>query len=189
VAAAGGGGDNPPNTVIDSHPPDPASSSSATFAFHATGEGATFECKLAGAGFQSCTSRKAYGDLGDGSHSFRVRATSANGTDAAAATYTWTVETQPPSAPTGLHAKPVSPSEIDLTWLQSSDNVEVTEYVIYRDETKLTTIAGTATVLHDTTVTPATSYIYSVQAVDAAGNASPQSKLTKAKTPPLRVAD
>jgi len=100
------------------------------------------------------------------------------------ATFAPATDTQPPTTPTGLRAKAVSASEIDLSWLKSTDNVGVTGYVIYRDRLKLTTVSGTATSYRDTGLDPATGHIYSVQAIDAAGNASPQSNLTKATTLP-----
>jgi chitodextrinase len=89
----------------------------------------------------------------------------------------------PPTTPTGLRATPVSASEIDLSWVKSSDNVAVTRYVIYRDGVQLTRIPGTSIVYHDTGLTPLTDYVYTVQALDAAGNPSKQSSPTKAKTP------
>jgi chitodextrinase len=92
-------------------------------------------------------------------------------------------DTQPPTTPTGLRATVASASEIDLSWLASSDNVGVTGYVIYRDGAKLTTIPGSKTAFQDTGLAASTAYVYSVQAIDAAGNASEQSSRTKAKTP------
>jgi chitodextrinase len=99
------------------------------------------------------------------------------------ATFARATDKQPPTTPTGLRAVAVSGDEIDLSWLKSTDNVAVTGYVIYRDRLKLTTVSGTTTVYRDTGLAPSTGYVYSVQAVDAAGNASPQSSLAKARTP------
>jgi len=98
------------------------------------------------------------------------------------ATFSRATDLQPPTTPTDVQAKAVSASEIALSWTASSDNVAVTGYVIYRDRLMLTTVSGTATSFRDTDLAPSTGYVYSVQAVDAAGNASPQSILTKAET-------
>ena len=68
--------------------------------------GSSFECKLDGGGFSSCSSPKSYSSLGDGSHTFQVRATDPTGnTDGTPASYTWDVNAGAPSvsitAPSG----------------------------------------------------------------------------------------
>jgi len=63
-------------------------------------------------------------------------------------------------------------SQSTLTWAASSDNVAVAGYKIFRGATLLTTTTGPAATYTDTTVQPNTTYIYTVQAVDAAGNVS-----------------
>lgn len=81
-----------------------------------------------------------------------------------------TVDTTPPSVPTGLAGTTVSPTQIDLRWSASSDNVGVASYRIYRGGTFCGTSA--TTFYSDTTATPTTSYSYTVVACDAAENAS-----------------
>jgi chitodextrinase len=100
------------------------------------------------------------------------------------ATFERAADEQPPTAPTDLRAVAVNANQINLSWVKSTDNAAVTGYVIYRDRLKLTTVSATSTVYRDTGLAPSTGYVYSVQAVDAAGNASPQSNLTKATTLP-----
>jgi chitodextrinase len=89
-----------------------------------------------------------------------------------------------PTAPTDLRAVAASASQINLSWVKSTDNVAVTGYVIYRDRLKLTTVSAASTVYRDIDLAPSTSYVYSVQAIDAAGNASLQANLTRARTLP-----
>ena len=93
-------------------------------------------------------------------------------------------DTQAPSTPAKLSARAVSAAEIDLSWSASSDNVAVTGYVIHRDGAKLPTVSGTTTTFQDTGLAPSTTYRYTVQAIDAAGNASPQSQPAQARTGP-----
>jgi hypothetical protein len=96
---SGGGPDtSPPETAIDSGPSGTVSSTSASFSFSSSEAGSTFDCKLDGGNFSSCTSPKSYtGPLSDGSHTFAVRATDAAGNvDATPATRTWTVNTTSP---------------------------------------------------------------------------------------------
>jgi chitodextrinase len=90
-------------------------------------------------------------------------------------------DTAAPSIPTGLTATATSSSQISLSWTASTDNVAVTGYRVYRGGALLVTL-GAVTSLQNTGLTPSTSYSYTVQAVDAAGNASAQSTAASATT-------
>lgn len=101
--------------------------------------------------------------------------------DIGAVEYTGGVlDTQSPSAPTGLTANPFSSSEIDLFWSASSDNVGVAGYHIYRNSVRVGTTVGTT--FHDTGCNPATSYDYTVRAYDATGNVSLSSNTASTTT-------
>ncbi|MDB5244204.1 MAG: hypothetical protein JWN18_74 [Parcubacteria group bacterium] len=85
----------------------------------------------------------------------------------------------PPSAPTGLTATVVSPTQINLSWNASTDNVGVTSYRINRGTSELATVSPSTMVYQDLGLTPVTTYVYTVQALDAANNvSSPSSSLT-----------
>ncbi len=89
---AGGADTTPPNTTITSGPSGTSASIAPSFAFSATEAGSSFECRLDGAAWASCTSPRALSNLGNGSHTFEVRATDqAGNTDATPASRTWTV--------------------------------------------------------------------------------------------------
>jgi chitodextrinase len=95
-------------------------------------------------------------------------------------------DTQSPTTPLNFTAKPVSPSEIDFTWMASTDNVGVMGYYLDRNYARVATIASSATAYADTGLTTSTNYIYTLQAFDAAGNLSSQAALsvsTLATTP------
>ena len=92
-------------------------------------------------------------------------------------------DTQAPSVPAGLTANPVSPTKVNLSWQASSDNVGVTGYTIYRDGAVLTTVSGTTLAYSDAAAAPSTSYSYTVDAFDAAGNHSAQSAPVSVTTP------
>ncbi len=77
----------------------------------------------------------------------------------------------PPTAPSGLTAAYTPPSTVALSWQPSTDDVGVAGYTISRGGTVLTTT--TATSSSDSTVTSGTTYVYTVSAFDAAGNAGP----------------
>jgi hypothetical protein len=79
-------------------------------------------------------------------------------------------DTSAPSAPANLVSGSPSDTSVSLSWDASSDNVGVTGYRVYRDGTMVGSPTGTS--YTDTGLTPATSYSYTVKAVDAAGNLS-----------------
>ena len=82
----------PPNTTIDSGPANPTTSTTATFAFHSDELGSTFQCSLDGGAFLPCSSGQTYGPLGNGSHSFQVRAIDIAGSaDPTPATNNWSI--------------------------------------------------------------------------------------------------
>jgi hypothetical protein len=95
-----------PTSAITQRPSDPTNSRSATFAFDAS-EAASFQCKLDDAAFAACTSPQVYGDLGEGRHTFVVKATDAVLNTGPETAYAWTIELRAPavaigSAPRGL---------------------------------------------------------------------------------------
>ena len=73
-------GNAPPETTISSGPKGVVVPS-VSFTFTSSEAGSTFECSLDGAAFSSCTSPQAYQGLSEGTHTFRVRAKDASGTD------------------------------------------------------------------------------------------------------------
>ncbi len=93
---------------------------------------------------------------------------------------TGTGDTIAPTVPTGLSANAFSTTQVNLSWVGSTDNVGVAGYRIYRDGTAVGTSTGTS--FQDTGLTPATAYTYRVAAFDAAGNESAQSAGADATT-------
>jgi hypothetical protein len=87
----------PPSPTITSSPANPTSATSASFGFTDSESGVSFECSLDGGSYSACLSPNSYSGLADGSHTFDVRAVDAAGNQSAAATHTWTVDTQGPS--------------------------------------------------------------------------------------------
>src|SRR6185436_7820643 len=99
------------------------------------------------------------------------------------ATFTPTLptgDTTAPSVPTTLAATALSASKISLTWHAATDNLAVTGYTIYRNQSRLTTV-NTLT-FTDTGLNSDTSYSYQVSAYDAAGNSSALSTPLTVKT-------
>jgi subtilisin family serine protease len=87
------------------------------------------------------------------------------------------VDTVPPTAPTNLRSVTsyVNGPKIFLSWDQSSDNVAVQVYKIYRNGVYLTQVSGGYNSVSDTQISSGIYYNYQVQAYDQAGNSSSQS--------------
>lgn len=94
-------------------------------------------------------------------------------------------DTTPPSVPTGLTANAASATQVDLDWQASSDNIGVAGYTIYRDSTPLATVSDSSLSFPDTTVAASTTYSYTIDAYDAAGNHSAQSSPVNVTTPAM----
>ncbi len=120
------------------------------------------------------------------SYSYTVQAVDAVGnasaqSTSASATTQAAPDTVAPTTPTGVSASAVSSSLINLSWAASTDNVGVTGYRVYRAGTLIATL-GAVSIYQNTGLTASTTYSYTVQAVDAAGNASAQSAPASATT-------
>ncbi|HET6978799.1 MAG TPA: hypothetical protein VFI24_20875 [Pyrinomonadaceae bacterium] len=88
-----------------------------------------------------------------------------------------------PTAPTSLTATAASPTTINLSWVAGTDNVGVTSYKVFRDNSPspMATVVGTT--FSDAGLAPSTTHSYKVIASDAAGNLSPASNSASATTP------
>jgi chitodextrinase len=119
-------------------------------------------------------------------HSYTVQAFDARGNASAQSaavivTTPATADTAAPSTPTGLVATPISSSRINLSWAASTDNVAVTGYRVFRGGALLLTL-GNVTTYQDSNLGAGTTYVYTVRALDAAGNVSGNSTLVSATT-------
>jgi fibronectin type 3 domain-containing protein len=81
-------------------------------------------------------------------------------------------DVSPPTAPTNLTATVVGSLAVDLSWTGSTDDIGVTGYTVYRNGSVLATVGGGTTTYHDASVISGTTYTYTVDAVDGAGNHS-----------------
>ncbi len=89
-------------------------------------------------------------------------------------------DTQRPSTPRGLSTTDTQ-NGVRLNWTQSTDNVGVTTYVIYRSTNGTLGnqyATSTSTTWTDNNVNAGTTYTYAVRARDAAGNLSWRSNLS-----------
>jgi chitodextrinase len=92
-------------------------------------------------------------------------------------------DTTPPSTPANLAGTAPGPTEVDLTWSASTDDVAVAGYRILRDGVQIGTSSSAA--YADRTTQASTTYQYAVVAYDAAGNVSGQSNVASVTTPAM----
>ncbi|MBZ5537623.1 MAG: IPT/TIG domain-containing protein [Acidobacteriia bacterium] len=108
---------------------------------------------------------------------YRVKSKDAAGNLAISNDFTFTTldagDTTPPTVPTNLTATAAGPTQINLSWTASTDDVGVTGYKIFQNGTQVNTATGTS--YQDTGLTPSTLYTYTVSAYDAANHNSAQS--------------
>jgi chitodextrinase len=127
------------------------------------------------------------------SYSYRVRATDAAGNNSAysnifSMNMLAGADTTPPTAPANLAVTAASTSQINLSWVASTDNVGVTGYKLERcsgaacaNFAQIGTPTGTS--FNDAGLAASSSYSYRVRADDAAGNNSGYSNMASAATP------
>ena len=85
-----------PNSTINSRPDSLTSLQNATFSFTSNEDDVTFECKLDGGYWSSCSSPKEYDDLSEGNHTFYVRATDDNENVGPVTSYSWQIDITAP---------------------------------------------------------------------------------------------
>ncbi|HKE15699.1 MAG TPA: glycoside hydrolase family 6 protein [Kofleriaceae bacterium] len=90
------------------------------------------------------------------------------------------VDTQAPTAPSGLVSTSQTSSSISLSWTASTDNVGVTEYRVFEGATQVGSASGPSTTVGG--LAASSTHTYTVRAADAAGNVSAASNPATATT-------
>lgn len=162
----------PPNAAIDSGPAGGSTISDPTPTFGFSSEaGATFECRVDADPFDTCSGpgdSHTPGALGDGPHTFEVRATDAVGnTNPASASRSFTVDTTPPD--TGIDSGPSgTTADVTPTFDFSGGGVGAT-YECRVDAGGFGACSGPGR-SHTTGVLSDGAHTFAVRATDAAGN-------------------
>ena len=175
----------PPDTILDSGPSTTTISTTATFTFHSTESGSTFQCNLDAGSFTPCVSGQSYTGLALGSHTFDVKATDAAGnTDPTPASSTWTIHS--PNTPPSITALSVTPNPanendtvtLSLSFTDPDANDTHTVTILWGDGSPsgnaslgagVTTFATTHVYLDDApTGTPQDTYTITVTVTDSA---------------------
>jgi DNA-directed RNA polymerase specialized sigma24 family protein len=157
--------DLPPETRITDGPDSSTSSRSTTFRFTSPDTAATFQCRLDCHGWTSCASGKTYKGLADGSHTFKVRAKDAAGTnDPSPAQRTWKVDTDAPNTTITAGPKASTKSKSATFSFSASESGATFECRLDGGTWQACSSPRTYSGLHKG------SHVFRVRAVDEAGN-------------------
>jgi len=91
-------------------------------------------------------------------------------------------DTTPPSVPQALSAYGVKSDSLYIVWSQSTDDLAVVGYNVFRNNQQIASVAADAYNYQDNNLSPDTTYTYFVSAFDAAGNVSEKSQTITVKT-------
>ncbi|MFD6415649.1 fibronectin type III domain-containing protein [Streptomyces sp. NPDC060194] len=91
-------------------------------------------------------------------------------------------DTRPPGRPATLTGAADGSRAATLRWGAAADDQKVVSYDIYQGDAKIHTVDGRETEALLTGLRPATSYVFTVRARDAADNASPPSPALRLRT-------
>lgn len=81
-------------------------------------------------------------------------------------------DTIDPTAPTNLISSNTTETTTDLNWTHSSDNFGYVDYKLYQDNALIATVDNTTNSYSVSGLNPATTYDYTVIAIDSSGNES-----------------
>lgn len=159
-----------PETTIKANPPLTSLSRAATFEFgsrHRSGSRiADFDCKLDGGAFSRCKSPNSYSGLGNGDHTFSVRARDDLLVDPTPASYSWYIDATPSEAVfTSTPSDPSSSGTAVFGWSQTQ--------LTRRYECSLDDHDWTVCLPPKTYTVPDGTHTLQIRAIDIVGNVDP----------------
>ena len=169
---------NGPDVTITGGPGTATTLSTATFDFTANDFNATFQCKLDGGSYASCSTGKQYSGLTEGSHTFSVFATDVLNNPGNPTTYVWSVDTTAPTV-TLTSTPPSTTGSTSASFSFTSNEAGIFQCAL--GSSSYATCGSP-----DNVIVGAGSNTFHVKAIDQAGNVSQTVSYTWTvdKTPP-----
>lgn len=168
-----------PVTAIASGPPANTNSTSATFSFGAAA-GSTFTCQLDDGPGVPCASPYTISGLADGPHTLYVVGTDALGNEqAAASTYSWTVDT---AAPTSFIFQGPTAEQPGIAFVFGANQASVS----FRCEVDARPWVQCSSPFSQVPTNPGT-HTFRVQATDSVGNVEPTGEVYSWTVPPYGI--
>jgi hypothetical protein len=131
------------------------------------GEGAvSLECSLDGGDFESCPNLVSY-DVDEGDHTFTARALNAAGTAGPTASYSWTLDTTPPTVE--ILSLDATNSSV-LIEFEPNEQVRLVECSLWKDGEEPPEPEECVSPVEYSDLDGSTTYVFAVFATDAAGN-------------------
>ena len=165
-----------PQTQVDSGPTGPTNDTTPTFDFSATGGGTSFQCRFDSASFGACSgpgnSHTPATPLGEGPHTFEVRATDqAGNTDPTPASQSFTVDTAAPQ--TQVDSGPTGPTNDTTPTFDFSATGGATGFECRFDSASFGACSGPGNSHTAATALGDGAHTFEVRARDQAGNTDP----------------
>lgn len=174
-----------PNVSITGGPNTKVKSTSATFTFTNDDPSATVECKLDSGSWGACSSPKAYNSLGQGAHTFYVRATD-SASNEGSASRSWTADTQASVTITGGPSGVSGNTDATPTFTFSSDaDIVQTQCRVYETGQTAGPLTACSSPFTSQALNKNVSYTFEVKVTDDVGNTDEKTRVwTQSNTPP-----
>ncbi|HEY3451114.1 MAG TPA: YCF48-related protein [Myxococcales bacterium] len=168
-----------PTATLGQAPPALSNQTTVHFTFGASETGSTFECSLDGGAYAPCGTPDDF-SIGEGVHTFAVRAVDPAGNTGAASSYTFEIDLTPPSAPAIDQPDPSLTTNTTPTfsWGAAATAVSYSFELSSTEDFGQVAQSKSATTLlyYAATALPSDRYYFRANARDAAGNDSAWSK-------------
>jgi hypothetical protein len=157
----------PPQPVITTAPTSPTNQTSATFSFTDPETGVGLLCRIDNNAFATCSSPTTYSNLGQGTHTFSVKAQDAAGNQSSPASFSWTIDTTAPPKPV-ITSAPSNPTTQTSATFSFTDSQAGVTFLCELDNGAFVGCSSPVSYLS----LSRGKHSFSVRAKDAAGNVS-----------------